>query len=211
MPYRRPSEPPSHEELMRLFEKAIKGLVQRFLDHAYAFYTENDLHCYLYHRLYAGGKVNGLYRTADGYETILLHKEYPTCVRYRRGTGGILEESDQGPRRGAFDISIWDPQVVSEHEHRRQKVLCAAELALNECGSGNPHTINDTAKLASTNNGVKYGYLLFFIRNSKDYKRNEEKIRKNLEEAAKKVRVAFTCVDESYKPRSEFPGPWGMV
>lgn len=108
MSYRRPSEMPAPEVLVPQFEAAIKSLVRRFRNHPYAFYTETDMHCYLYHRLYAGGLVNGLYRTADGHVTILLHKEYPTVARYRRGDDGRLEESAQGRRRGAFDISIWD-------------------------------------------------------------------------------------------------------
>jgi hypothetical protein len=147
MSYRRPFDIPAPEVLVPKFEGAIKSLVLRFRNHPYAFYTETDMHCYLYHRLYAGGLVNGLYRTVDGHDTILLHKEYPTVARYQRGDDGILEESAQGRRRGAFDISIWNPRFIREREHRKQKVLCAAELALNECGPRNPHILNDATKL----------------------------------------------------------------
>ncbi len=66
MAYTRPKQPPKHEELVLQFEQAIKGLVRRFRNHPYVFYTETDMHCYLYHRLYKRGLINGLYTTVDG-------------------------------------------------------------------------------------------------------------------------------------------------
>jgi hypothetical protein len=214
MPYHRPlkkAEPPSPEILVPIFEKAIKSLVQRFRNHPYTFYTENDMHCYLYHRLYSGGIVNGLYPTAEGHDTILLHKEYPTVARFLRKDDGRIEESVEGRRRGAFDISIWDPRFIATREHRKQKVLCAAELALNECGTRSVHTLNDLTKLAGPTNEIRYGYLLFFVRDNRDFKRNEENIRKNLEDAATRVRVAFAQVEGKSKPKPEFLGAWGAV
>lgn len=211
MSYRRPSEAPSPEVLVPQFEAAIRSLVRRFRTHPYAFYTETDMHCYLYHRLYAGGLVNGLYRTAEGRDTILLHKEYPTVARYQRGDDGRLEESAQGRRRGAFDISVWDPRFIGEREHRKQKVLCAAELALNECGPRNPHTLNDATKLAGPTNEIRYGYLLYFVRDSSDYRRNEKEIWKNLEDAAQRVRLVFAHVDGDSKPKPQYLGAWGVV
>jgi len=211
MSYRRPSEAPSPEVLVPQFEAAIRSLVRRFRTHPYAFYTETDMHCYLYHRLYAGGLVNGLYRTAEGRDTILLHKEYPTVARYQRGDDGRLEESAQGRRRGAFDISVWDPRFIGEREHRKQKVLCAAELALNECGPRNPHTLNDATKLAGPTNEIRYGYLLYFVRDSSDYRRNEKEIWTNLEDAAQRVRLVFAHVDGDSKPKPQYLGAWGVV
>ena len=211
MPYHRPSEPPSPAILVRKFEDAIKSLVRRFRNHPYAFYTETDMHCYLYHRLYSKGLANGLYRTHDGHDTILLHKEYPTIARYQRREDGGLEESVQGRRRGAYDISIWDPRFIGDCEHRKQKVLCAAELALNECGTRSTHTLNDATKLAGLKNEISYGYLLFFVRDSKDYKRNEEEIWKNLNDAAKRVRVVFAQIDNDYKPKPKYLGDWEKV
>lgn len=199
------------EVLVPQFESAIRSLIRRFRNHPYAFYTETDMHCYLYHRLYAGGLVNGLYRTVEGRDTILLHKEYPTVARYQRGDDGRLAESIQGRRRGAFDISIWDPRFIGECEHRKQKVLCAAELALNECGPRNPHTLNDATKLPGPANEIRYGYLLFFVRDSNDYGRNKKEIWRNLEDAAQRVRVAFVYVDGDSKPKPQYLGEWGAV
>lgn len=211
MAYNRPKQSPKHEELVLQFEQAIKGLVRRFRNHPYVFYTETDMHCYLYHRLYRGGLINGLYTTADGHDTILLHKEYPTVVTYRRRKDGTLEESKEGRRRGAFDISIWDPLYVSTRKHRKQKVLCAAELALNECGPRSLHTINDATKLAGPGNEIKYGYLLFFVRDDPSYERNKKVVWENLKDAAKHVRVVFAHVNGNEKPKPQFLGAWGKT
>lgn len=213
MPYRRPTAAPSAEVLVPKFEGAIKSLVRRFRNHPYAFYTETDMHCYLYHRLYSGGLVNGLYKTMEGRDTILLHKEYPTVARYSRNDEGHLRESEDGRRRGAFDICVWDPAYIAGREHRKQKVLCAAELALNETRPGNPHTINDTTKLAGKANEIRYGYLLFFVRDDPNYERNKAEVWEYLNEAAKRVRVVFAQVDGPNKPNPQFlpEGAWGTV
>jgi hypothetical protein len=214
MPYRRPSDVPSPEILVPKFEAAIKSLVWRFRTHPYAFYTETDMHCYLYHRLYSGGLENGLYRTIEGRDTILLHTEYPTVARYQRDSEGKLQEAADGRRRGAFDISVWDPRYIGERVHRKQKVLCAVELALNECGRGNLHTINDTTKLAGPANEIRYGYLLFFVREDADegqYEANREEIWVNLKRAADCVRVVFAMVKGTHKPKPIYLGAWGAV
>jgi len=143
---------PAEAQLVAQFDRAIISFVQRFRNHPYAFYTETDMHCYLYHRLYAGGTFNGLFKTSEGYDTILLHKEYSTVARYSRQEDKTLKNDPNARRRGAFDISIWDPEHITAHAHRQQKVLCAAELALNKCGRKNVHTINDTTKLADPQN-----------------------------------------------------------
>jgi hypothetical protein len=96
---------------------------------------------------------------------------------------------------------VWDPQFIGQHQHRKQKVLCAAELALNECGPGNPHTINDATKLAGPTNEIKYGYLAFFVRDDgyPEYERNKTEVRQNLNDAAKRVRVVFAMVNGTDK------------
>jgi hypothetical protein len=62
-----------------------------------------------------------------------LH-DYPTFAKYMKTDDGMLKESVEGRRRGAFDISIWDPRFIATREHRKQKVLCAAELATGGLG-----------------------------------------------------------------------------
>lgn len=211
MPVHRSSKIPSPDLLVPKFEAAIKSLINKFRKYPYAFYTETDMHCYLYHRLYSGGLENALYKTLEGHDTILLHKEYPTVARYKRRPDGIIVETNEGKRRGAFDISIWDPRFIGEREHRKQKVLCAAELALNQCASDNPHTLNDATKLAGPTNEIKYGYLLFFVRDDHNYERNKEEIWRLLKDASKRVRVAFIQIQGHKKPKPEYIGSWGVV
>lgn len=103
----------------------------------------------------------------------MLHKEYPTLAKYQRQAEKKLKHDPHARRRGHFDISIWNPENIRHREHRKQKVLIAAELALNECGSQSVHTTNDLTKLKNFENKVKYGYLLFFVRDDKSYNQNE--------------------------------------
>ena len=176
---------PDPKILIPQFERAIKSLVQRFRNHPYAFYTETDMHCYLYHRLYAGGTFNGLFKTKEGHDTILLHKEYPTFARYGRREDRCLFNNPKARKRGRFDISIWDPAYVEGLPHRKQRVLCAAELALNECDIKSVHTINDTTKLVDPTNEVQYGYLLFFVRDDANFLKNQKRFLKSWKEHRK--------------------------
>lgn len=194
--------------LVKPFEKAIVALVERFKDHPYKFYTETDMHCYLYHRLHRG-HFNDLYRTAEGRTTSLLHKEYPTNAIYGRNDDKTLREDKKG-RRGHFDISVWDPRYISTLDHRKQKVLIAAELALNECGTSSVHTLNDATKLAGPTNEIQYGYLLYFVRDSTDYRRNERRIRQELDDAATRVSVVFCRAETSNRKQTEtwYGGNW---
>jgi hypothetical protein len=71
------------EKLVQITESAIDNLIMAFKATPYFFYTESDLHCYLY-----GEILNKLpledweCKTKDGKSSILLHKEYPTKERY---------------------------------------------------------------------------------------------------------------------------------
>jgi hypothetical protein len=170
------------------------------------------MHCYLYHRLFNGGLMNALYPTAEGHQTILLHKEYPTVARYDRGEDKKLVASATGRRRGAFDISIWDPSYIASREHRKQKVLCAAELALDELAPGQAHTINDATKLAGPENEIKNGYLLFFVRDRAKYERMHDEVWRELKNAAERVRVVFAeaRAGGDTPPPARFLGDWGI-
>ncbi len=57
----------------------------------------------------------------------------------------------------------------------------------------------------------KRSYLLFFGRNDRNLINHKDNIRKNLEDTAKRVRVAFAQVDGKSKPKPEFLGAWGAV
>ena len=102
------------KQLVQITESAIDNLITTFKATPYFFYTENDLHCYLYTQLLNRlPKEEWLCKTADGKDTILLHKEYPTKERYSRKA---LKEGLEKGSRGHFDLSIWNPSKIEERE-----------------------------------------------------------------------------------------------
>lgn len=145
-------------------EICIGRLVEKFKESPYVFYTEHDMHCYLYHlvykELYERGTIEKC-KTYDGEETILLHKEYPPIDKKERG------------RRGPFDMTVLDPvsmaRILSkyhnynlrDHNEKPASPFIAIDLALNY---GTEHLLRDYRKLTNTKNEVKRGYILHFIR-----------------------------------------------
>jgi hypothetical protein len=147
---------------------AINALVERFIEKPYFFYTEHDIHAFLYHRL-VSGKLGELFvETSSGDKTVLVHREYPTLNAY------------VGPRgkrtRGHFDLSIIDPAHAAESHWRlrikkppysRHAPKVAIEIGLNAIGTTRldlKHFGKDFARLADPKNLVERGYLLFFVR-----------------------------------------------
>lgn len=165
----------TEDPLLNVVETCINELTGTFFSAPYMFYTENDLHCYLYklllERLEDAGY--GLHETLDEKISILLHKEYPTKKRYKQK---LLRENPKG-RRGHFDICIWNPEEVgkrlfrsrnSEEIKKEQQTYFAFEFLLVEGRRKSSlehaiiHTRWDMLKLKD--NEVKYGYILFFAR-----------------------------------------------
>jgi len=152
----------------------IKALVERFIDAPHFFYSEQDMHAYLYHKLISGRLGESLAQTHFGDTTILVHREYPTLRIYpgrRRG------------RRGRFDLAILDPAHVSESHWRmqtreppysRHRLKAAIEFGLNAIGTTRldlTHFKKDFERLTDQRNMVERGYLLFFVRRE-DYRRD---------------------------------------
>ncbi len=156
-------------------ETCINDLIKTFIATPYLFYTENDLHCYLYkllsERLENAGY--GLYKTLDKKLSTLLHKEYPTKKKYSRDF--LIEDPKGG--RGHFDLCIWNPETVSERFFRsgrpkeinkEQQTYFAFEFLLVEGTDESTlkraidHTSWDMLKLKD--NEVEYGFILVFAR-----------------------------------------------
>ncbi|MBA7699021.1 hypothetical protein ES703_107705 [subsurface metagenome] len=159
----------SNEEI-KTVEECVGKLVEEFKNNPYHFYTEQAMHCYLYHILIEKEEFRKPHPAADKKETILLHKEYPTIKLYKRKQNKKLRDKEKGERgtRGHFDIVILDPEDIkkisvkkSTAKFRKGKTpiapAVAIELALDE---GTVHLANDHKKLAD---GTR-GYLLHFIR-----------------------------------------------
>ena len=87
---------------------AIRALVEKFVEMPYFFYSEQDMHADLYHKLISGKLGEFFVETHFGDKSVLLHKEYPTLRIY------------PGGRRGHFDLAIIDPEYASESHWRMQ-------------------------------------------------------------------------------------------
>jgi len=158
--------------IFRILETGIVELANAFLARPYAFYTESDLHCFLYRTLCNLGlnqacrcKVNGRL-----VESVLLHKEYPTKDRYRRRRDAESTIEERGDR-GHFDISVWDPVLTEQRQFHaprgegEQRTLAAVELSLNEHHKNFQwHVYWDLLKLKDPKNEVEKGIILFFVR-----------------------------------------------
>jgi len=83
---------------------AIRVLVEKFIEMPYFFYSEQDMHAYLYHKLISGKLGEFFVETHFGDKSVLLHREYPTLRIY------------PGGRRGHFDLAIIDPKYASESQ-----------------------------------------------------------------------------------------------
>ena len=102
----------TEEQLVQITESSIDDIITAFKVTPYFFYTENDLHCYLYTQLLNKLLMEGCFcKTADGKNSVLLHKEYPTKERYSRKA---LKEGLERGSRGHFDLSIWNPTKTEE-------------------------------------------------------------------------------------------------
>jgi hypothetical protein len=145
----------------------IKALVERFIETPYFFYSEQDMHAYLYHKLLSGRLGESLVQTHFGDRTVLVHREYPTLHTY---------PGRRGSKRGRFDLAILDSAHVSESHWRmqtreppysRHRLKAAIEFGLNEIGTSRldlTHFKKDFERLANPRNKVERGYLLFFVR-----------------------------------------------
>jgi len=160
----------------------LERLGRKFIRYPNLFYTESDMHCYLYYVLYAGRTFKGLIETMDGRRTILLHKELPTVGKYIRDSQGLLIPSQKGAR-GHFDIAIINSLHSKGYDLKHQRALIAVELGLDE---NLTHFKNDLAKLTDPRNDVKQGFIAHFAR-EKTIPSEEYQEMKDLLEANPKI------------------------
>ncbi len=211
--------PSKDKVLVDIVKECISKTVETFLSNPFLFYIESDLHCFLYNQLY--GKLvqsglDGIFETCDQKKSILLHKEYPTKERYSRKHLKIEPEGS----RGHFDLCIWNPTLVNERLFRasktedikkEQQTFIAIEFNLVEHNSNLGDAIHhmkwdrlklsDYAALEQTkdpkkkvSNEVKYGYLLFFVR---DWIHSDEFLRRIREEIPKEPEVIMLYIESS--------------
>lgn len=165
----------SKEKLVQITETSIENLVERFKKTPYFFYTENDLHTFLYSDIYNKLPVEDwLCKTKNCKTSMLMHKEYPTKERYYART---LKEGVSKGSRGHFDLSIWNPETTSDKLIRadsssdlqtEQQTFIAIEFDLIERNrtfeTALHHFKWDLLKLRGNTNRVEHGYQLVFVR-----------------------------------------------
>ncbi|PVX26416.1 MAG: hypothetical protein CW691_01580 [Candidatus Bathyarchaeum sp.] len=99
-------------ELKKLLFIGIKRTVNKFREHPHVFFTELDIHSYLYHCL-CSKKLE--VKTKDGVVTTCLHKEYPTNFRFEK-KGMENYDLEKRGRRGNYDLVILNPQFVTDFD-----------------------------------------------------------------------------------------------
>lgn len=193
------------QELVSIVESSIEILMDTFLKTPYLFYTESDLHCFLYDQLYRKMSAAGFgtYETLEKRTSILLHKEYPTKERYSRKRLAV----DPKGKRGHFDLCVWNPNTVKNRLFRarrtanilkEQHTFVAIEFDLIEQNNGFWNAMHhlqwDFMKLVDRANEVKYGYLLIFIR---DWIHRDLFLQKIPEHIRSDEDVVVLCVESS--------------
>ena len=163
----------SKKQLVTITESSIKNLINSFQKSPYTFYTESDLHCYLYNQIYTSLPAEQWFCKTSNQESILIHKEYPTKERYSRKS---LTEGLEKGSRGHFDLTIWNPERTQERAFRakdqkfeeEQQTFIAIEFDLEENKADVENAVHhlrwDLMKLRGTKNEVENGYLLTFGR-----------------------------------------------
>lgn len=194
----------SKEQLVEITELSVDNMVKTFRQSPYFFYTESDFHCFLYHEILHKLSLENLQcETKDKKQSILLHKEYPTKVRY---SAKQLKENVPKGSRGHFDLCIWNPEETKERRFRaesanfeeEQHTFIAVEFDLIEgnesLGQALHHFNWDLLKLRSGKNKVEHGYLLLFVR---DWTRREKFLKKIGNEATKEQNIVILYAEKN--------------
>jgi hypothetical protein len=99
--------------IQSILENAIHKLVNEFLQAPYVFFTEADTVVRFHQILDADPVIGRRVQTSDGFETNLVHREYPTFFRFsdKEPTARL------GPpaHRGHYDTVILNSAFVATH------------------------------------------------------------------------------------------------
>ena len=106
--------------LLIQLETALHRLAESFWDQPYRFFTEADAVAGLQRWVATRPETAQMYRTANGFETSLLHREYPTFFRLRDQQP--TERLSTGGARGHYDLALLSPARVRS---------CKAEALMN--------------------------------------------------------------------------------
>lgn len=102
------------QELLIHLETALHRLVESFWDEPYRFFTEADAVAALQSWVTRRPELAQPERTADGFKTSLLHREYPTFFRFKKSDPS--RRRGRPARRGHYDLVLIDPAYVRQHK-----------------------------------------------------------------------------------------------
>jgi hypothetical protein len=206
----------SKEQLVKITERSILNLIKAYQKSPYLFYTESDLHAFLYNQVFNSMPFEQwLCNDSAKTESLLIHREYPTKERYSRKQ---LREGLEKGSRGHFDLTIWNPEITAERCIRaanqnfseEQSTFIAIEFDLEEDNSPADFAIHhlrwDLMKLRSKKNEVEHGYLLVF---SRDWVNKTAFLSQTKEYISEEEKVAILFIDseEGIVPLSKKPFP----
>jgi hypothetical protein len=196
------------ERFVQIVESAIDNLLMTFKKSPYFFYTESDLHCYLYNEIFNELPLEDWQcKTKDGESSILFHKEYPTKERY---SAKNLQENVSRGAREHFDLCIWNPERTGERLFRarstnfeeEQHTFIAIEFDLIEGNASLKDAIHhfkwDLLKLRSAKNEVEYGYSLVFVR---DWAHRDNFLEEIKQEVANEERITVLYAEKKGNDR----------
>jgi len=95
-------------------ETALHRLVESFWEEPYRYFTEADAVVGLQSWVTSRPELAQTLRTADGFETSLLHREYPTFFRFNKTEP--TEHLGPPARRGHYDLALLDPAYAQQHK-----------------------------------------------------------------------------------------------
>ncbi len=95
-------------------ESKIHTLVNHFVRKPLNYFTESDIHSYLYLAFYRDKIFSSQFPTANPNEkTILIHREYPTFFKYDKKIPIVPRE--EAKSRGHYDFVVLNPRFVESY------------------------------------------------------------------------------------------------
>ena len=95
-------------------ESKIQTLVNHFVRKPSNYFTESDIHSYLYLAFYRDKIFSSQFPTANPIKkTILIHREYPTFFKYDKKIPIVPKEDAKS--RGHYDFVVLNPRFVESY------------------------------------------------------------------------------------------------
>lgn len=167
------------EEIVKCVDNSIIELIEVFCKTPYFFYTEHDIHCFLYQLIASRIKRNDKWHTiinTKKFPTLPIHREYPSKAIYIKDSPYTNEEykkrsnTERGKRKH-FDLVVFNDSYIDFSDFKNRNVsyndpttpFIAIQIGLD---TDLKHLRGDWKSLNEPINCVDYKYLLHFDRKS---------------------------------------------